>query len=158
MYSSLGVTSIMRMPEIIKYKKLDLNVPDLMRHTDGSAGFDLCNAVTLDNNSFSAKRCHKIPTGISIEIPNGYYGLLLPRSSYAYNNQFILLEIETSIIDSDYRGEIHIPITFILHANQIIPQYTRLVQLIIQPCFMGEMRLSDELSETQRGDKGFGST
>lgn len=156
-YRSLLTTNIVRMPDTIKYIKLDPNAPDLKRHTEGAAGYDLYNAKEISFETYPLVE-HKIPTGIAIEIPYGYYGLVLARSSTRFGNQYGSFLIDESIIDSDYRGEIHISMRLALTVYQKIPQYTRLAQLIISPCFMEEMELAEELSITQRADKGFGST
>jgi dUTP pyrophosphatase len=156
-YRSLLTTNIVRMPEIIRYKKLDPNVPDLKRHSEGAAGYDLYNITEINSTTYPLIE-HKIPTGVAIEIPYGYCGLILARSSSRFGNQYGSFVVDESVIDSDYRGQIHIAMRLGLTVHQKVPQYTRLAQLIIAPCFMEEMELVDELSPTERGDKGFGST
>lgn len=151
-----GVNYI-KMPQSIRYKKLDQNVPDLKRHTSDAAGYDVYNAAKIDRYSYPHTAC-RIPTGIAVEIPKGFYGILGARSSVRLENELGRFEIEDSVIDSDYRGELHIQMSLGLYSYQEIPKYTRLAQLVIVPCFAGDMLISDVLSETERGDKGFGST
>ena len=138
-YKSLLCSNVVRMPEVIKYKKLDPNVPDLKRHSDGAAGYDLYNIHEINYHCYP-NVYHKIPTGVAVEIPFGYYGLIICRSS-CIRNELGDFRVEQSIIDSDYRGEIHLPLVIGLKISEKIPRYSRLAQLIIAPCFMEQMEL-----------------
>lgn len=101
-----------------------------------------------------------IKTGIAIEIPHGYFGGIYARSGLA-TKQGLRPATCVSVIDSDYRGEIFIP----LHNDnkesiepKIINRGDRIAQLIIQPYLDCSFIEVDELDNTERGEGGFGST
>jgi dUTP pyrophosphatase len=96
---------------------------------------------------------HFAKFGIAVEIPEGYCGILVERSSNWKRD--IDQANKIGIIDSDYRGEIMAPIR---ENGQIIKAGERIAQLVIVPVFDGEPVWSDELEETDRGEGGFGST
>lgn len=124
--------------------------------TAGAAGFDLyCN----NQEAIIAKpnQVVKIPTGLKMQIPEGYFGAIYPRSSAGIKLR-VKLANSTGIIDSDYRGEI---ILFLINESEedlVINKGDRLVQMIIQPYLRVEIEEVDELSETERGEGGIGST
>lgn len=135
----------------MKYKKLDPNVPDLIRHTEGAAGFDLCSTVDI-HPTFGILT---VPTGIAVEIPKGYVGLLSIRSSMA---RYMHMMDGVGIIDSDYRGEIKLLVQKTESFPAKLDMYSRVAQLVIVPCVMESFIEAEELSETDRGINGFGST
>ena len=146
----------------IRFKKLHPDAITPTKATDGSAGFDLyadhVAFVVSENNKINLS-LEKITTGIAIEIPKGYVGLLIPRSSlYKKCEGEARLTNSIGVIDSDYRGEL----TFVYnqsHLDQFIyNKGERCGQLIIVPCPEIELIECDELSETTRGTGGFGST
>ena len=97
-------------------------------------------------------------TGLAIEIPDGYVGLLFPRSSNSKTHLYLTNHV--GVIDSGYRGEIKFkfrPINGFIDAR-VYAKYDRVGQLIILPYPQIELVESDELSETERGDGGYGST
>lgn len=96
----------------------------------------------------------KIPTGIATGIPVEHVGLVLPRSGASSEGKVALI----GAIDSDYRGEIKMSITNIISDSVTIEPKERLAQLVILPCFLADFVQVDELSETDRGQNGFGST
>jgi dUTP pyrophosphatase len=91
--------------------------------------------------------------GVAVEIPAGYCGLLVERSS---NHKRDLSQVnKIGIIDSDYRGELMAPI----YCNQVDTEAgERIAQLVIVPILSLDPEWSDELSDSERGEKGFGST
>ena len=94
----------------------------------------------------------KIPTGIAIEIPAGYVGLIQTRSSSALNNIMVF----TTVVDADYRGELFI--TAKSDSFRLVTKGQRIAQLVLLPLPMFEPEWADELSETERGTGGYGST
>lgn len=95
--------------------------------------------------------------GWAVEIPEGYVGLVFPRSSV--KNTELVLSNSVGVIDSGYRGEIMA--VFKKLAGSVSKKYyigDRAVQLIIVPYPKIEFQITDELSETERGKGGFGST
>lgn len=141
------------LPILVKIKKLNENavIPEYAK--DGDAGLDL----TAIEYYWSEDDCYTYHTGLSIEIPNGYVGLLFPRSSI-YKKDLALTNC-VGVIDSGYRGEI---IAKFKRTKQIMPKTyaigDRVVQLIILPYPKIELIVSEELSESERGSDGFGST
>lgn len=135
-------------PDMIKYK------------TSGSAGIDLY-ALPNESKSGSENMCifgynTVFHTGIKVEIPEGYVGLIFPRSSVGFKG--LRLANSTGVIDSDYRGEILIGINSWSPKNTEIKEPVRVAQLCVIPCPQVEIEIVEELSETERGENGFGST
>lgn len=130
----------------------DAIVPTYAHHDD--AGMDL---YSIDDVSFPAGHTRIVPTGIAIAIPEGYVGLIHPRSGLAANKQLTVLNAPGTI-DSGYRGEIKV----IMHnaGNQYvqIKKGDRIAQLVIQRYVKAELLEVSELPETFRGESGFGST
>lgn len=98
-----------------------------------------------------------VPTGVYTEIPEGFVGLLFPRSSLSKNK--IVMTNSVGVIDSEYRGEILASLMYIGDRDfEVIEQYTRIVQLVVVPVLLPEFNTVDELTDTFRGSGGFGST
>lgn len=99
----------------------------------------------------------KINTGISIAIPQGFFGGIYPRSGLA-TKQGLAPANKVGVIDSDYRG----PIIVALYNQSAVPQFIhpgdRIAQLIIQPYVSFAWKEVKDLDETERGDGGFGSS
>ena len=120
----------------------------------GDAAMDL-TAISIDKDDDGNA---VYGTGLAIEIPDGYVGLLFPRSSNSKTHLYLTNHV--GVIDSGYRGEIKFkfrPINGFIDAR-VYAKYDRVGQLIILPYPQIELVESDELSETERGDGGFGST
>lgn len=135
----------------IKFKKLNPNAVIPSRKTTGAAGFDL-TAVSIEKNETMLK----YDTGIAVEIPPGYVGLVFPRSSVCKTGLFLANSV--GVIDSDYRGSISF--VFYKPAVCIVPYLPgdRIGQLVIVPIPEVEFVEVDDLSETERGAGGYGST
>lgn len=137
----------------VKFKKLTDNAVKPSYAKDGDAGLDLTITSISENTSFHIT--YKF--GISVEIPYGYVGLLFPRSSV--RNFEIILSNCVGVIDSGYRGEIQA--TF--KKTNGLDSYSykvgeRGAQLLILPYPRINMEETDELSNTERGENGYGST
>lgn len=135
----------------IKFKKTHPLAVIPKRGTDGAAGFDL-TAVILNVKETTLK----YDTGIAVEIPPGYVGLLFPRSSVCKTG--LSLANSVGVIDSDYRGSI----SFVFYKDvPCIAPYLpgdRIGQLVIVPIPEVDFVEVEELSETERGKGGYGST
>lgn len=94
----------------------------------------------------------KVPTGIAVEIPAGYVGLIQTRSSSALKG----LTVFTTVVDADYRGELFITVK--ADDLTLITKGQRIAQLVLLPLPEFEPEWADELSETERGAGGYGST
>ena len=143
--------------EILKIKKLreDAKVPN--RATSGSAGLDLCASIsepiTLEGGATAV-----IPTGIAIALPSAEYGaFVFPRSGIAVKHGIGLLN-SVGVIDRDYRGEIMVSLHNHSTEAQTIADGERIAQLVITPFLKVEYTETDTLSDTVRGEGGFGST
>ena len=99
----------------------------------------------------------KIGTGIAIELKEGTFGGIYPRSGLA-TKQGLAPANKVGIIDSDYRGEIIVALYNHSKFPQVIKCGDRIAQLIIQPYYSFNLKEVEELSDTERGDGGFGST
>jgi len=122
--------------------------------TDGAAGLDLCAAEDAKLTGYVVP----IPTGFAVEIPPGYEGQVRPRSGWS--SAGLVVANAPGTIDSDYRGEIKV----LVRASSIstepiaIKRGDRIAQLVIAPVARAEIVEAETLSETTRGDGGFGST
>lgn len=135
----------------VKIKKLhkDSVIPRYAK--DGDAGLDLtATRVWFEDSNV----CYG--TGLAMEIPKGYVGLIFPRSSNAKKE--LLLCNSVGVIDSNYRGEIMFKFKTINGGSHIYSVGERIGQIIIMPYPQIEFKEVEELSETNRGDGGFGST
>lgn len=140
----------------IKVKKLD---PRAVLPTYGSAeaaGADLYAcldaAVTIAPGESAW-----IPTGIALEVPKGCAGLVYARSSMGVKRGLAPAN-KVGVIDSDYRGEIRVVLLNHSKQSQTVEPGERVAQFIITPVLTPEYEEVDELSDTQRGTGGFGST
>lgn len=146
-------TPIVNNSLIVKVKKLSDNAVIPSYSKVGDAGMDLTITREIENTSFSVS----YGFGISMEIPKNFVGLVFPRSSV--RNQDLILSNCVGVIDSGYRGEIQA--TFKKTNGLDSLKYKvgdRGAQIIILPYPQVTMIESDELSNTERGTGGFGST
>ncbi|MBQ9942111.1 MAG: dUTP diphosphatase [Christensenellaceae bacterium] len=121
-----------------------------------SAGADL-HACLTSPVSLAPGQTLMISIGIAMEIPKGYVGLVFARSGLALRNGLAPAN-KVGVVDSDYRGEFHIALHNHSEKVQIVQPGDRIAQLIIMPAPPVEFMLTDELSATERGEGGFGST
>ena len=122
------------------------------RGTEGSAGYDL---YSVEDVLIKPGQSEVVSTGISVEIPPGKFGLLTHRSSLAFKWSTIA---SLGVIDSDYRGEVKI-LLFNLGMEEVrFERGDKVAQLLILNHHKGAVIVSKGLSETVRGEGGFGST
>ena len=129
----------------------DLPVPK--RATEGAAGLDL---QAVEGKWHHVNRVVTIACGFAIEIPQGFIGIVFPRSGLAFNHGIQLFNI--GVIDSDYRGEIKVILYNAGDHDYAIRAGDRIAQLAVLPTLIFRPVEVDELSETERGVRGFGST
>jgi len=145
----------------VNVKKLDSNavLPTYAKH--GDAGMDL----TATSKSYDEHGNVVYGTGLAFEIPNGYVGLLFPRSSNTKKD--LILGNSVGVIDSGYRGEVVLKFKSTIFNEETMryeygySEYAegdRIGQIIIMPYPQVKFNLVDELSTTDRGIGGFGST
>lgn len=140
----------------IQVKKLRPNATMPTYGSEYAAGADLyaCidEAVTINPGE-----THLIPTGLAMELPMGYAGLIYPRSGMA-SKRGLAPANKVGVVDPDYRGEFMVA----LHNHSLNPQIVepneRIAQLVITPFITASFEETNELSDTVRGAGGFGST
>jgi dUTP pyrophosphatase len=139
---------------LVRVRRLHAHAKLPVRKTDGAAGADLS---AIDLYEIPPGGVAIIRTGISVEIPEGHEGQVRARSGLSAGKQLILLN-GVGTIDSDYRGEIMVPVQNIGRDMQIIHTGDRIAQLVLQPVAMPRYDWAEALSETARDSGGFGST
>ena len=141
----------------VKFKRLSEKAVLPTRAHKGDAGVDL-TCTGIDPVLNEAKQIiYVYHTDLAVEIPEGYVGLIFPRSSIYKKS--LRQSNSVGVIDSGYRGEILVtfsPTTDVVPAIYQVGE--RFAQLVIVPCFGYDIVESEELSETDRGEGGFGST
>ncbi len=121
-----------------------------------AAGADIC--ACLDNDFVLESGKHAlIPTGISLEIPEGFEAQIRPRSGLAAKFGITVLN-SPGTIDSDYRGEIKVILINLSGKDFVIHNGDRIAQMVIAKHETASFDISDTLGETERGAGGFGST
>jgi len=135
----------------VKIKKLskDAVIPSYAKH--GDAGMDL-TAVSVR----SADEFIEYDTGLAVEIPEGFVGLLFPRSSVSKYG--LILANSIGVIDSGYRGAIKLRFKQTMNGLPVYEYGDKVGQLVIMPYPLIQLKEVDELSDTERGNGGFGST
>lgn len=140
-------------PGMLKIKRLtkDLPLPKKVHSTD--AGIDLYSAVywTLEPGEK-----HWIPTGIILEFPVGYFGMIVPRSGLA--EEGISIVNSPGIVDEGFTGEVKAILINQGNQNYYVQRGDRIAQLIIRKQYDFTIQEVDELTETDRGNEGFGSS
>ena len=140
----------------ILIKRLSKKVSLPRYETSGSSGLDL--AANIDANIIiNPGKLAIIPTGLAVSIPKGFEIQIRPRSGLAAKKKITVLNTPGTI-DADYRGEIKV--ILINHSDEIftVEKGLRVAQMVICPVIQASLQEVDELSETTRGEGGFGST
>lgn len=140
----------------INVKKLNDEAKLPCRATADSAGADLCACIDADTVLMPGER-KLIPTGIAITVPMGFGGFVFPRSGLSSKFGVSLANC-VGVIDSDYRGEVKVPVINHSAEPYTIKDGERIAQLVIMPVDLCEYGFCDELEKTERGEGGFGST
>ena len=137
---------------MLRFKKVHPLAKTPYRATDGSAGFDLY-AVSREVIN---KKTVKYDTGIAFEIPKGYVGLLFPRSSVIKKG--LSMGNSVGVVDCDFRGSVS-AVFYVDEADELYEVGERVCQLVIVPIADAFALVeTDELSDTTRGQGGYGST
>ena len=124
--------------------------------SEGAAGMDLRAFLDADISVPPLGRV-KIPTGLKLEIPEGYEAQVRPRSGLALKSGLTVLN-SPGTIDSDYRGELEIILVNLGQDNVTIKDGERIAQLVIAPVCRAFLFEAESLEQTQRAGAGFGST
>lgn len=141
----------------VRIKKLDSTAKTPIYATYGSACFDL-HAVLTSPVLISTHFPVVIGTGLSFEIPKGHVMLVFSRSGHGFNND-VRLSNCVGVIDSDYRGEVKVKLVQDhVSSGLLVSPGDRIAQALIMPIDRVEFDVVDDLSATDRGEGGFGST
>jgi dUTP pyrophosphatase len=129
-------------------------LPEYM--TAGSAGMDVCAAIekpfVLEPFAIGL-----LPTGLAIELPEGFEGQVRPRSGLAVKHGVTVLNAPGTI-DWDYRGEIKVALVNMGPEDFVVQPKMRIAQLVIAPVSQAVLNVVTELDDTKRGSGGFGHT
>jgi dUTP pyrophosphatase len=141
---------------LIQIKKFSDQVLIPKYETPGSSGMDI-SAFTKENIIIQPGQKALIPTGFALSIPKGYEIQIRPRPGLAAKNNISVLNTPGTI-DSDYRGEIKVILINFGNEKFIVENGTRVAQMVMCPIIQAKLEVVKDLTETARGDGGFGST
>ncbi len=141
---------------ILKILRLPNNKSVPEYKTEGAAGMDLCAAIDEPITLQPLER-KLIPTGLKIELEHGYEAQIRPRSGMSIKHGITLINC-VGTIDEDYRGEVCVPVVNISNEAYTIQPEERIAQMVIAKYEQAKIEVVTELSETERGAGGFGST
>ena len=141
---------------VLKIQRLEHNriLPEYK--TEGAAGMDLCAAISEPIELKPLERT-LIPTGLKIELEHGYEAQVRPRSGLSIKHGITLINC-VGTIGEDYRGELCVPIVNLSNESYTIQPDERIAQMLITRVEQAKLEVVTELSETTRGEGGFGST
>ena len=139
---------------LIKRLSKNINLPKY--ETEGSSGMDL-SANVNSHIKIEPGETSIIPTGISVSIPKNFEIQIRPRSGLAAKNQISVLNTPGTI-DADYRGEIKVILINLGEKSFTVERGIRIAQMVVCPIVQAQLNEVNDLSETERGEGGFGST
>ena len=145
--------------KIINIKKTDENAKIPTYGSEFAAGADLYAVIHNEENRVEILPGETafIDTGIVMEIPNGYVGLVYARSGLSCK-QGLAPANKVGVVDSDYRGNIMVALYNQSNETRIVSEGDRIAQIIIQPVEQFGFKVTENLSNTVRGNGGFGSS
>jgi dUTP pyrophosphatase len=137
---------------VLKIKRLneEAKIPAYAYPMD--AGFDLCASEEV---AFEVGQYGAVPTGLAFEIPEGYVGLVWDKSGLSINHG---LKTLAGVIDAGYRGEVKVGMVNLGKETHVFKKGEKVAQMLIQKVEQPIIEVVEELSETHRGEKGFGSS
>ena len=141
----------------VKIKKINNKAITPTRSSTQAAGYDIYACLDKDQIEIEPQRSIKVNTGFALEIPDGYFGGIFARSGLATKENLRPSNC-VGVVDSDYRGEILVSIFNDSTEKRIISNNQRIAQLVIMPYLEVSFNEIDNLSNTIRNNKGFGST
>lgn len=141
----------------IKFIKLNGNATVPHYGTESSAGADLYALLDAESIEIAPGQTVLIHTGIAMQIPDGFAGLVFARSGTA-TKRGLAPANKVGLIDSDYRGEIMVPLHNHSDCTQSVSNGERIAQIMITPYLRAVFTETDSLDETARSSGGFGST
>lgn len=133
--------------------KLDNGAIVPLRAHPTDAGLDLYAPMTIERTIIPSGCSDMIDTGVHVELPKGHVGFVMTRSGM--NKKDLHCE---GVIDEDYRGSIGVRIYNGGDNYYAVSPGDKIAQLVVVPCWLGSCEVAQELTETDRGENGFGST
>ena len=124
--------------------------------TEGAAGMDLCAAISGPVTLKPLER-YLVPTGLKIELEHGYEAQIRPRSGLSIKHGISLINC-VGTVDEDYRGEVCVGLVNLSNDVYTIQPDERIAQMVIAKVEQAKIEVVTELTETARGEGGFGST
>lgn len=140
----------------LKIKKLDERATIPSYGSEYAAGFDLY-AILEEDITIKSHETFLVKTGLAMEIPVGYAGMIFARSGLA-TKKGLAPANKVGVVDSDYRGEVMVALHNHSNVDQTISNGERIAQMVIMPFYKAEFKVVEELTNTERGAGGFGST
>ena len=144
------------MKQNVKIKLLRENATCPSYQSASAAGADLYAAID-EALTIEAGQTVLVPAGVAMEIPEGFVGLVYARSGLA-TKKGLAPANKVGVIDSDYRGEIMVALHNHSNKSAEIEAGERIAQIVLTPYLTAQFEIADELSSTERGAGGFGST
>lgn len=140
------------MDPVLRFVRLTSNAFAPVKGSYGAAGFDLKSAYTC---IVPARGKAVVMTDIKIELPSGCYGRVAPRSGLAANHS---IDVGAGVIDEDYRGNLGVILFNHSDVDFAVTKGDRIAQIICERIFYPVLLECKDLKDTERGDKGLGST
>ncbi|XP_068236259.1 deoxyuridine 5'-triphosphate nucleotidohydrolase, mitochondrial-like [Palaemon carinicauda] len=137
---------------VLRFKKLTEHAFAPSKGSKLAAGYDLCSAY---DETIPAQGKALIKTDLQIELPEGCYGRVAPRSGLSWKNH---IDVGAGVIDRDYRGNVGVVLFNHAKVDYDVKKGDRVAQLICEKIFYPEVEEVQELNDTDRGEGGFGST
>ncbi|XKL59601.1 hypothetical protein PGB90_000617 [Kerria lacca] len=137
---------------VLKFSRITTNAFSPMKGSEKAAGYDLRSAY---NYVVPPQGKELIKTDLQIELPHGCYGRIAPRSGLAWKN---FIDVGAGVIDEDYRGNISVILFNHSNSEFTVQRGDRIAQLICERIFYPVLKEIQNVSETNRGESGFGST
>ena len=136
---------------MLRVNKLSPDAVVFARKSSKAAGHDIC---ALEQVVLPARGSVLVSTGIAIQLPEGCYGQIAPRSGLSMKG----IDVGAGVIDEDYRGEIKVLLRNSSDEEVRLDSSERIAQLLVLPVMYPEVVTGEPLESTERGDKGFGSS
>ncbi|XP_055858477.1 deoxyuridine 5'-triphosphate nucleotidohydrolase [Episyrphus balteatus] len=137
---------------VLRFAKLTENAFEPVKGSAKAAGFDLRSAYDC---SVPARGKQLVKTDLQIQVPEGSYGRVAPRSGLAVKN---FIDVGAGVVDEDYRGNLGVVLFNHSDTDFEVKKGDRIAQLICEKIFYPELEQLDSLDHTERGEGGFGST
>ena len=138
--------------KVIPYTKTSPEAKEPSQANFSDAGYDLFSTEELNLKPFERS---VVKTGIKLALPEGYYGRVAPRSGLAIKKG---IDVLAGGIDSGYRGEIGVVLINLSSSDQTLNKGDKIAQLIIEKCYAVSFSEVSSLSDSARGEGGFGSS